>query len=92
MLPKSDVQADIAIWKGQYIPERDLTCFLKDTGSGWIGDGDSTSEKKQPNQRESPMSLWRKNNLHPISGIYKYEKEAGIPPKYKYLGLLPEVR
>ena len=53
MLPKSDIKADIAIWMGQHTPAKAerrkvITCFLKDTGSGRIGDGDSTSEKKQP--------------------------------------------
>ena len=52
MLPKSDVKTDAVIWMGQYTPAKAenrkvITCFLKGTVSGRIGDGDSTSEKKQ---------------------------------------------
>ncbi len=40
------------MWKGQHITgdgAYHTISFGKDTGSGRIGDGDSTSEKKQPN-------------------------------------------
>ena len=58
---------------GQYIPtkvenRKVITCFLKDTVSGRLGDGDSTSEKKQHNLRETPKRQaepWRKNGLLP---------------------------
>ena len=49
------IHSAVVIGKGQYIPERDLlTCFLKSTVSGRIGDGDSTSEKKQHTGEKRP--------------------------------------
>ena len=42
------VRQVVSIWL------RELTYFLKDTVSGWIGDSDRTSEKKQHNRRETP--------------------------------------
>ena len=61
--PQALTLLDIVIGMGQYIPERDLlTYFLKSTVSGRIGDGDSTSEKKQHTQENRQQNRGEKTD------------------------------
>ncbi len=83
MLPKSDIKADTCDLDGATYtresgePARVITCSLKDTVSGWIGDGDSTSEKKQHNLRESPSRTVAKKRTA-LFIDYLLKKRSGV--------------